>query len=138
MRLSPDFTLEELTRSETATRHSIKNDPDAEQLKNLKILATQILQPARNAICQPIVITSGFRCKKLNEMVGGKPNSYHLAGMAADIKTPSVKYAYDLAQALNRQLLTDIVLWEHSGNSEWIHVQWSRSPRHRVNLYYVP
>lgn len=142
MQLSEHFTLEEFTRSRAAALYKIKNEPNDTQLKNLQILCLQVLEPARKIINRPIVISSGFRCRRLNSIVGGRPNSYHISGMAADIRiTGEDEYkkqveTRDLVSALIKQNLTDIVLVEHSKTSCWIHVQWSLKPRHHYDMNY--
>lgn len=83
--LSPNFSLEELTRSQTAVRHGIDNTPSDEQLDNLTRLCMTVLQPLRTALGAPIMVTSGLRIKALNEMIGGSSDSDHLYGCAADI-----------------------------------------------------
>ena len=106
-------------------------------IKNLKILCTQILEPARQRFGHPLTITSGFRCVKLNRIVGGQPNSYHLKGMAADIRISDFQSAKRLAELLNEQQLCDLVLVECSrAGGQWLHVQFSRNPRHKINLTY--
>lgn len=89
MKLSKNFTSEELTRSTTAMRLHINNEPSTKELAALSLLATNILQPLRDAWGQPIVVSSGYRCEKLNKAVGGAKNSQHLFGEAADIHTLS-------------------------------------------------
>ena len=89
MKLSKDFTSEELTRSTTAKRLHINNEPSTNELAALSLLAKNILQPLREAWGQPIVVSSGYRCEKLNKAVGGAKNSQHLFGEAADIHTLS-------------------------------------------------
>lgn len=134
--LSEHFTLDEMTRSQTATEKRIDNTPPEAAVCNLKILCTQVLEPVRAKIGRPIVITSGYRCAKLNAAVGGVLKSYHTKGMAADIRIDNLKDAYNLAKLLNDRPLTDLVLIEHSSSAQWLHVQWSRYPRHRVNFDY--
>jgi uncharacterized protein YcbK (DUF882 family) len=82
--MTEDFTLQEFTRSRTATRLGIDNTPDESAIENLNRLCQQFLQPVRNHFGEPIIITSGYRCPKLNEAVGGVPDSYHVTGEAAD------------------------------------------------------
>ena len=134
--LSEHFTLDEMTRSQTAMEKRIDNTPPELAVRNLKILCTQVLEPARAKYGRPIVITSGYRCAKLNAAVGGVLKSYHTKGMAADIRIDNLKDAYNLAKLLNDRPLTDLVLIEHSSSAQWLHVQWSRYPRHRVNFNY--
>lgn len=142
MQLSEHFDLEEFTRSRAASVYRIKNVPNDSQLKNLQILCLQVLEPARKITNRPIIITSGYRCPRLNSIVGGRPNSYHTKGMAADIKiTGEDEYkkqveTRELVSALMKQPLTDIVLVEHSKTSCWIHVQWSTKPRHHYDMNY--
>ena len=135
--LSDHFTLEEMIASETARKMHIDNTPSDAVIKNLKILCTQILEPARQRFGHPLTITSGFRCLKLNRLVGGQPNSYHLKGMAADIRINDFLAAKRLAELLNEQQLCDLVLVESSrAGGQWLHVQFSRNPRHKINFNY--
>ena len=89
MQLSKNFSLAELTKSTTAARHGINNTPNTEEQRYLTELCQKILQPIRDEFKQPIVVSSGFRCKKLNTLVGGAKNSDHVYGCAADIHTVS-------------------------------------------------
>ena len=135
--LSEHFTLEEMISSETARKMHIDNTPPDSANKNLKILCTQVLEPARQRYGHPLTITSGFRCMILNRIVGGKPNSYHLIGMAADIRISDFQSAKRLAELLNEQQFCDFVLVEYSrAGGQWLHVQFSSNPRHKINLNY--
>ena len=80
------FTLDEFVRSQTATAHGIANVPTAEAVKNLERRVSRVLDPLREAWGTPIIVTSGYRCEELNKRVGGVKTSYHLRGMAADIR----------------------------------------------------
>lgn len=79
------FTLQELTRSDTADRLGIDNTPDAAVVEHLETLVAQLLDPLREAFGRPIIVTSGYRCLELNTAVGGSPTSAHLQGYAADL-----------------------------------------------------
>ena len=79
------FTLQELTRSETAERLGINNTPDAAVVGHLEELTERLLDPLREAFGRPIIVTSGYRCPELNKAVGGSPTSAHLQGYAADL-----------------------------------------------------
>lgn len=124
-KLTEHFTLEEMTFSATGVRHDVKNEPDAESLKNLKKLCTEILEPFRKMV-GPLWIYSGFRCEKLNKLVGGSPKSQHKKGQAADIvplKTP-LKKAY--LALVKSKIPFDQAIFEFAN---WIHVSWSEKPR---------
>ena len=95
------FTLEEFVRSQTATAHSIANVPTAEAVKNLETLVHCVLDPLREAWGSPIIVTSGYRCPELNARVGGVKTSYHLRGMAADIR-PQNGHLHDLYVLIGR------------------------------------
>ena len=79
------FTIEELTRSTTATQFGIDNSPSQESTANMRRLVETVLDPARERLGKPIYVNSGYRCPELNRKVGGVANSYHLQGRAADL-----------------------------------------------------
>lgn len=79
------FTLLEFTRSHTASLRAMDNNPPNDVVYNLEWLCSQALDPLREAIGSPIIVSSGYRCPELNNAVGGSPTSYHLLGLAADI-----------------------------------------------------
>lgn len=88
MRLTPHFTVEELTVSETAARHGISNDPGPAELANLLRLAV-LLEDARTVLGDhAVLVTSGFRAPGVNRLVGGAANSDHMGGRAADFICP--------------------------------------------------
>lgn len=80
------FTIKEMTKSQTAELYHIDNTPTKEVVENLKKVM-YILDMVRVHIGKPIFVNSGYRCKKLNEMVGGVQNSMHTKGLAADLRT---------------------------------------------------
>lgn len=89
MNITKNFTLEELTKSATADRLKINNEPAEQELNNLLVLCRDILQPIRDAYGKTIIVSSGYRCAKLNKAVGGSKTSQHVKGEAADIHTTS-------------------------------------------------
>ena len=80
------FKIEELTYSATAQARHIENVPSAEAVRNLELLTENVLDPIREAWDGPIIVNSGYRCPELNRAVGGAQYSYHMKGMAADIR----------------------------------------------------
>jgi len=85
MKLTDNFHLSEFIYSETAEEHGLKNEPNAEQKENISRLCSRVLQPLREAIGDPLSISSGFRSDAVNELVGGTPTSQHKKGEAADV-----------------------------------------------------
>lgn len=85
MYLSKNFTLEELTASDTAERMGIDNEPDDTVIANLKFLCEKVLQPIRDEF-GPVIILSGYRSYPLNLAIGGSKSSQHCSGQAADLR----------------------------------------------------
>ena len=85
MRLSKNFVLSEITRSNTARRLGISNEPSKEHLANMQVLITELIQPMRDAL-GPIRISSGYRSPQLNRAIGGSKKSQHCKGQALDLQ----------------------------------------------------
>ena len=124
------FTFQELTKSATAKRKGIDNSPSMQVRANLAALVENVLDPLREAYGKPIVVTSGYRCEKLNRAVGGAASSQHVKGQAADIRsvqdTPEEnKNLFDLIVKLG--LPFDQLINEYGYDG--VHV--SYGPRHR-------
>ena len=120
MRLSKNFTLEEMV----ATSHPRLQDiPTLEVVQNLQKLCVLVLQPLRDTIGAPVYINSGYRSKRLNARVGGVPNSRHLQGRAADIHCDNLDYAKVIFDILKQNPYVDKVLIERKRHSVWVHVQ---------------
>lgn len=83
---SEHFTLEEYQKSYAAYRCGITNSIPAKYISNWQKLLWQVLEPARKYVEEPIIITSGYRCRELNEIVRGASGSFHLLGRAADLQ----------------------------------------------------
>lgn len=132
------FTLEEFTRSTTAKRLKIDNTPDDVVIRNIQYGVQMVLDPLRRLLQTPIIITSGYRCAKLNKAVGGVANSWHTKGNAADLRIKSEEEAKAIFQILKTLPSVDTVLFEHSTTAIWIHVQWDmeKTPRHHYNFNY--
>jgi hypothetical protein len=132
IKLSPHFSLFEMT----ATSRKVENTPSVEAVVNLCRLCNEVLEPARKIYGRPIIVTSGYRCPKLNNLVGGVPTSRHLTGQAADLHIESKELGRKLFDALKTQPGIDELLYEHKGAAKWIHVAWSEQPRHKINFNY--
>ena len=140
------FSLQELCASDTARRLHIENVPDSAQLENLDRLVTTLLDPLRETWGSPIIVSSGFRCKEVNKLVGGVSNSYHLLGLAADIGTISTlkrsskvnnMWLFKLIKQNMKALGVDEVIAEKSSlrRCQWVHVQIPKSdvsPRYKA------
>lgn len=127
------FKIEEFIKSDTAIRNNIDNTPNAQEKDNIKSLIENILDPLREAYKKPIIITSGFRSKTLNNFLKGSSTSQHMSGQAADIRSveDSVqenKKIFELIQKLD--LPYDQLIDEYNYN--WIHV--SYSPKNRKQI----
>ena len=85
MRLSKNFVLSEITKSNTAKRLGIKNEPEKKHLENMQRLITNLIQPMRDAL-GPIRISSGYRNPQLNRAIGGSTKSQHCKGEALDLQ----------------------------------------------------
>jgi hypothetical protein len=104
--LTPHFTLQEMTESLTAKKHGIANVPPPEAVENLRKLCIGTLEPLREKLKQPVVITSGFRCQQLNEIiVHASRKSQHMSGQAADFWVSGFKFQVSSPES-HRELLT--------------------------------
>ena len=134
MRISKNFSLEELIYSQTAAAKGIDNTPNQEQIDNLVRLTKNVLQPLRDAINRPITISSGFRSKELNEAIGGAKYSQHLDGCAADIVVDGLVDAF---RYIINHLYVDQCIFEQSGEKCWIHVSYKDSGNRGEVLTYT-
>ena len=91
------FTISELLKSDTALKNKLWNGAPKEAEENLRALVDEVLDPLREAYGRPIRVNSGYRCPRLNTLVGGTPNSQHMRGEAADIQ-PVVGNEADLPE----------------------------------------
>ena len=140
MKLTNNFTLEELTKSETALRQNIDNTPTVEVVENLTRLAEKVLQPVREHYGKGVKVNSGFRSLAVNAAVGGvqgaKPSD-HTRGMAADIEIPGLPNA-ELAQWIEANLeYTQVILEFYTQgipDSGWVHVSYDPSSLRKQSL----
>lgn len=113
-----NFKISEFINSDVALKYNINNMPDLNSLDNILNLIIYCLQPLRNLLNKPILITSGFRSKDLNNKVGGVKNSQHLNGCAADFIVQSLK-PKNIVEIIKKsdiefdQLINEKNLWTH-------------------------
>ena len=117
MNLSPNFTLQELTTSETAMRNGLDNTPGPIAMQNLTRLAN-FLEEVRKVLGKPIMINSAYRGPEVNAHVGGSKNSQHMVGCAADIRVPgmtpnAVCKAIIASELQYDQLIREFDSWTH-------------------------
>lgn len=129
--LTKNFTLKELTDSQTAIRIGLLNNPSSEAFKNLQALAVNVLQPLRDILKTPIVISSGYRSPEVNRAVGGATNSEHMLGKAADLTVPG-KTNIDVARTIiNSNIPFNQLILEFYRPYDlyygWVHVSYSLS-----------
>ena len=121
MKLSENFSLDEFVISQVAERHGYMNEPNEKQIENLRLLCVNVLQPLRKIINVPIFINSGFRSFDVNAAVGGRFNSQHLEGKAADLVVHSMNLV-DVFNIILQQFPFDQLIYEFG---KWIHVSWN-------------
>lgn len=126
-KLSANFSLSEMIKSETAVRRGLDNTPGATEVANLKTLAEKVLQPVRDHYKRGVKVNSGFRHPEVNAAVGGSRTSDHCKGQAADIEIPGVANA-ELAGWIEKNLkFTQLILEFYTPgipDSGWVHVSY--------------
>ena len=122
MRLSPHFTLAEMT----ATQHpALQDEPSLEAVVNLTRLCCLVLEPLREKLGgKPLRTSSGYRSEQLNKAVGGVSTSRHLTGRAADIPCTDSGSAGTVARLLRENPNVQKAITEHNSRGWWVHVQW--------------
>ena len=135
MMLSKNFSLAELTKSQTAERKGIPNTPTADHIFNLTALCENILQPIRNEFGS-FIVSSGYRSPELCEAIGSKATSQHAKGEAADFEVAGVSN-YKLATWIEENLPFDQLILEcfQGGNSGWIHCSYIPDGRKETLTY---
>ena len=130
MRLSQNFTLAELIKSQTAERKSINNNPNEDNIENLQRLCEHVLQPVRDHFGKVVSVSSGFRSPELCVAIGSSTTSQHASGQAADFEIYGVSNK-ELADYIADNLDFDQLILEFHNpeepNSGWIHCSY-KSP----------
>lgn len=137
MKLSENFTLDELTKSQEAIRLGINNIPNEEHIFNLTFLCKNILQPIRDHFKLPVSISSGYRSAELCEAIGSSKGSQHTKGQAADFEIFTI-HNKDLADWVVQNLDYDqciLEFWnENEPNSGWVHCSFNISGNRKQYL----
>ena len=137
MNLTKNFSISELTKSQTAERKGIDNTPSPEHQENLKLLCTAILQPVRDHFSKVVTISSGYRSPELCTAIGSKITSQHAKGQAADFEIFGVSNKA-LADYIDSELHCDQLIleyWKESDpNSGWVHCSFSEGKNRRQYL----
>ena len=137
MKLSDNFSLNELTKSQTAERKGIDNTPSTEHQENLKSLCEMILQPVRDHFSRVVSVSSGYRSPELCAAIGSKSTSQHARGEAADFEIFDVSNK-ELADWINENLDYDQLIleyWKESDpNSGWVHCSYTNGSNRKQYL----
>ena len=138
MKLSKNLSLAEVTKSATAKRQGIANEPNIDQLERLKAVAENIFQPIREEFMCPIFVSSGYRSEALNEAIGGSKTSQHSKGEALDLDADvyGVITNADIFNFVLDRLEFDQLIWEFGTdeNPDWVHVSFKKEGRNRMQV----
>ena len=140
MKLSENFSLIEFTKSQTAERKGIQNNPNEIHIMAWEELCHLVLEPIRYHFEKPVIINSGYRSPALCEAIGSKSTSQHCDGQAADIEIFGVSN-YDLAKYIENNLNFDQLIlecWDGiQPNSGWVHVSYVEANNRKDVLTYT-
>ena len=136
MKLTKNFSLGEMTKSQTALRRGIDNTPTPDKLDPLILLCQKVLQPVRDHFDRPVTITSGYRSPELCAAIGSKITSQHTKGQAADFEVPGVSNM-EVAKWIADNCEFDQLILEcyTGGNTGWIHCSYVHEPRKELLTY---
>ena len=117
---SPNFSMDELTHSDTAARHGIDNTPNDNEKENLYKLAMEMEDVRKLLNNKPIFCSSGFRCVELNTLIGSKKTSSHVRGLACDFTARGYGNPNDIVSAIvNSDINYDQLILEYDS---WVHI----------------
>ncbi len=123
--ISKHITFNEATKSPTAIRNGIKNEPNAQELSNMKLVAEKCFEPLREWYGKPIKVNSFFRCDKLNTLVKGSKTSQHVEGKAIDMDAGSKQENKKLFEWCKANLVFDQIINEY--DYSWVHISYNAS-----------
>lgn len=122
------FTFAELCKSDTATKHGIANVPSLQERENLIALVENVLDPLRESLGRPIIVTSGYRSPALNKVTRGAANSQHMRGEAVDIVVSGLKPFQICNTVLTNKIPFDQMIDEFD---RWVHISYRRDGKNR-------
>ena len=133
-----NFSMSELIHSTTAAQYKINNMPDLNSLDNLLLLIVNTLQPVRDLIGKPMIVTSGYRCKQLNShpAIGGSSTSEHVQGKACDFVITGMKPADIVSKIRHSNIPFNQLIEEYGKNGSWVHISFSKTGNKRDVLKY--
>lgn len=141
MKITENFTMEEFFRSAKADSLKIDNTPTEKEKANINRLVIDILQPIRDKFGNPITVSSGYRCEKLNKAVNGSPTSAHRFGNAADLKAKDMKAFQRCVLEWAKTNKFDQVIIEYPDKNHvasWIHIGiFNSSGKQRKQIIYT-
>lgn len=120
--LSPHFTYEEFTHSDYAKKHGINNDMGQTEYYNAERLCLDVLEPIRDELGMPINITSGYRCKQLNDAIGGSKTSQHCDMTAADIHCKDMDKLWNVIIDMIKSGEIECGQLINEFNLQWLHI----------------
>lgn len=133
--LSKYMSYEEGVRSDTAERLGIDNTPNAEQLKNMQFVASEIADKVREFVGGPISCSSFFRCLELNRRLGSSDRSFHPLGAAIDLKKIGNSKSYaEIFDFIRCNLDFSELIWEYGDENEpaWVHVAYLKGDNRKM------
>ena len=129
-----NFTISEFIHSNTAIERHINNMPDISSLDCLLDLIFYLLQPLRDRLGRPIIITSGYRCSQLNKAIGGVANSQHTKGQAADIKVNGMRPDDLINFIVKSGLEYDQLIQEYDS---WVHISFVKGKNRKQKPFKI-
>lgn len=131
MKISKYFTKQECTRSTTASRLGIKNEPSPEQWENIKLFMNNCMDKIRELFNVPIVPNSVFRSLELNTKIGGSKTSMHMEGLACDFAVPGISVTNAVKRIIASGIEFDQVIDEYGS---WVHIGWRPTGNRKQKL----
>ena len=144
--ISKNISYGEATKSQTATRLGLDNNPTEQELRNMQLVADKCFQPLREWYGKAIAITSFFRSAKVNAKIGGSQTSQHCAGGVSGIEEAAIDIDADVFDngITNKEIFNwlkenveyDQLIWEYgtSNNPNWVHVSYRKGANRKMNL----